>query len=547
MEIPPCSFHGPDRNPPGALEALLDSLDSWTALVEPDGTIRVVNGAWSTYVGPNPFVAGLGPGSDFQAVVQALAASPDGNLSIVALGLLAVLKGKVPRLRLEFPIKREITSWFGVLAGRSGGMVALHFTDLTDRMRIMQRLQKAENLFKATTEHALDLISVLDTDGHLVFTSHSHPKVLGYSEHDWKGLRLEDLIHPGDAPDYLRSIREAFRTGLSPFFEYRIMHKSGEWHFFEGRAAAIETSSSSRETVLLISRDITSRKSAELEKATMEVQLRQAQKLEAVGQLAAGIAHEINTPTQYISDNVRFLEEAFNSLCEILKEEGGLLEEATRDTALAGRAAGILQKIQAEDLDYLLSEVPKALEQSLEGLTRVSSIVKAMKIFSHPGAEGRMVVDLNQAVENTCLVARNEWKYVSDLETDLDPALPKISCFPGEVNQMILNLVINAAHAIEAVVGSSGAKGMIRVRTRLVGRNALLEVGDTGSGIPANIRDKVFLPFFTTKAVGKGTGQGLAIVHSVVVKHGGTVTFESEEGKGTTFSVRLPVDDPSAR
>jgi PAS domain S-box-containing protein len=527
--------------PTVVLEALLDSLDSWTALVDATGMLRVVNSAWACYAGCNPFVAKVGKGQDYLEVLKTLAASKDGNLAIVAMGLQAMFKGKVPRLRLEFPVKLEITSWFGVVAVRSGEMVVLHYSDLTERMRVMQRLHKAENLFKATSENALDLISVLDGQGATVFTSNSHQKVLGYSEQSWKGLSLDDLIHPDDSAGYLKAIHEAFAAGLSPFFEFRIKHKNGEWRTFEGRAAAIETAPASRETVLLISRDITSRKLAELERASMEVQLRQAQKLEAVGQLAAGIAHEINTPAQYITDNVRFLEEAFVSLSEILKEEGGLLNAATKDTALAGMASGVLEKIREEDLDYLLEEVPKAIQQSLEGLTRVTSIVKAMKVFSHPGVEGLQAVDLNQAVESTCIVARNEWKYVAELETSLDPKLPMVTCFPGEVNQVILNLIINAAHAIESVVGGSGLKGLIRVQTRLDEGWAEIQVSDTGTGIPEKIRDQVFVPFFTTKPVGRGTGQGLAIVHSVVTKHKGTVTFQTEEGKGTCFTVRLPL------
>lgn len=527
---------------PGALDAILDSLESWTAVLEPGGTIVLVNQAWADYAGPNPFVTGLACGDDFGAAIKALSSSTDGNVSIVALGLMAILRGKVPKLRLEFPIKQEdITSWFQVVAVRSGTLVVLHQLDLTDRMKVMQRLHKAETLFKATSEHALDLISVVDPEGNFVFTSHSHLKVLGYSELDWRGLQLQDLIHPEDRDEYARVLKASFKTSITPFFEYRILHKNGDWRSFEGRAAIIEHASSNRETALLISRDITSRKQAELDRASMEVQLRQAQKLEAVGQLAAGIAHEINTPTQYISDNVRFLEEAFSSLCEMLKREGGLLSQATQDTALTGGAAGLLDQIQREDLEYLLEEVPNALQQSQEGLARVTSIVKAMKVFSHPGTEGRVAMDLNQAVESTCVVARNEWKYVANLETDLDDELPKIVCFPGEVNQMILNLVINAAHAIEAANNGPTSMGLIRISTRCKGDWAVLEVSDTGTGIPAKIRDQIFVPFFTTKPVGKGTGQGLSIVHSVASKHGGTVGFDTEEGKGTTFTVRLPL------
>jgi two-component system, NtrC family, sensor kinase len=532
----------PDGVAADPLGALLDSLDTWTAIAGGAGRIEVVNGAWAAYEGPNPFVAGQEPGGDYGAQLQRVSASPDGNLSIVAMGLKAVISGKVPRLRLEFPIRREQgTLWFGVSAVRIGERVVFHYADLTERMGVMQRLHKVESLFKATSEHALDLISVVDASGNTVFTSHSHAKVLGFLDHEWKEVRFEDLIHPEDRELYRRTLKDAMKAGLSSFFEYRIHERGGRWLVFEGRAAVIDSNVPGQETVLLISRDITSRKQAEMEKASLEVQLRHAQKLEAVGQLAAGIAHELNTPTQYISDNVRFLEEAFGSLSEILKAEGGLLEEATRDTALAGRAQEVLSRVQAEDLDYLLVEVPRAIQQSLEGLTRVSSIVKAMKIFSHPGAGGQVALDLNQAVENTCLVARNEWKYVSELEMGLEPGLPAIVAYPGEINQMILNLIINAAHAIEAVVGGTGTKGRILVTTARDGEWVELGVEDTGSGIPEAIREQVFLPFFTTKPVGKGTGQGLAIVHSVVTKHGGTVDFRTEEGKGTRFRVRLPI------
>jgi signal transduction histidine kinase len=185
--------------------------------------------------------------------------------------------------------------------------------------------------------------------------------------------------------------------------------------------------------------------------------------------------------------------------------------------------------------------VPKALLQSKEGVKRVATIIQAMKIFSHPGSEGRSAVDLNLALENTLLVACNEWKYIANMETDLDPSLPMVECFPGEINQTFLNLVVNAAHAIQDVVGSSGDKGTIHIQTRCQDDWVEIRVRDTGPGIPEPIRDKLFLPFFTTKAVGKGTGQGLSIVHSVVAKHGGTVFFETVMGQGTTFIVRLPI------
>ncbi|GIX49666.1 MAG: hypothetical protein KatS3mg131_3877 [Candidatus Tectimicrobiota bacterium] len=282
--------------------------------------------------------------------------------------------------------------------------------------------------------------------------------------------------------------------------------------------------------LLLLGADITERK-------LLQSQLAQAQKLEAIGQLAAGIAHEINTPTQYVGDNLRFLRDAFADLLTLLDayQESGCGERQQELEALAARL----------DLPYLRQEIPVALEQALDGVERVATIVRAMKDFSHPGVEEKTPIDLNKALESTVTVARNEWKYVAELVLDLDPDLPLVPCLPGELNQVFLNIVVNAAHAIADVVGDgSQGKGTIRVSTHRDGDWVEVRISDTGTGIPEAIRERIFDPFFTTKEVGKGTGQGLAIAHDVVVKkHGGHLTFETEVGKGTTFIVRLPVGE----
>jgi NO-binding membrane sensor protein with MHYT domain/nitrogen-specific signal transduction histidine kinase len=289
--------------------------------------------------------------------------------------------------------------------------------------------------------------------------------------------------------------------------------------------------------VLVIGSDVT-------ERSALEVQLRHAQKLESVGQLAAGIAHEINTPTQYIGDNTRFLKDAFGDLQSLLVSYERLLAAATGNALSAETVQEVRAAVESVDADYLLKEIPKAIEQSLEGVTRVSRLVSAMKEFSHPGTKEKIALDLNHAIENTITVARNEWKYVADLETDFDPALPPISCHPGEFNQVTLNLIVNAAHAIADVIEKGGSgKGKIKIQTRDTPEWVEIRISDTGSGIPENVRGRIFDPFFTTKEIGKGTGQGLAIARSVIVdKHGGTIHFETQVGKGTTFIVRLPHD-----
>jgi signal transduction histidine kinase len=279
------------------------------------------------------------------------------------------------------------------------------------------------------------------------------------------------------------------------------------------------------------------------ERKQLERQLAQAQKLESIGQLAAGVAHEINTPVQFIGDNIRFLEESFGDLDQLLAVYAGMREAARSGRIDEAVIAGVEAREALADVDYLREEIPKSIAQSAEGVERIAAIVKAIREFSHPGAAEKAPVDLNRAVETTTLVSRNEWKYVADLQLDLAPGLPMVSCVRGEINQVILNLVVNAAHAIAEKTGGTAEKGQITVTTRADGEWAEVRVSDTGTGIPEKAQANVFNPFFTTKPVGKGTGQGLAIAHMVVVqKHRGTIHFETEPGKGTTFIVRLPIN-----
>ena len=279
------------------------------------------------------------------------------------------------------------------------------------------------------------------------------------------------------------------------------------------------------------------------EHKVLEEQLHQAQKLEAIGQLAAGIAHEINTPAQYVGDNAGFLQETWPVVNQILGLCLQLREESLAGAVAPDTIAELLRRTEEADPTYLLREVPQAIAQALEGVQRVSKIVRAMKEFSHPGSEDKSAIDINHAIETTIAVARNEWKYVADVQTDFADNLPPVPCFAGEFNQVILNLLINAAHTIGEVVGrDSGGKGRITVTTRCDGDWAEIRIQDTGAGIPEKIRARIFEPFFTTKQVGKGTGQGLALAHAVIVKkHDGQIWFESEVGKGTTFFLRLPL------
>ncbi|OGH94785.1 MAG: hypothetical protein A2X42_04305 [Candidatus Margulisbacteria bacterium GWF2_38_17] len=273
----------------------------------------------------------------------------------------------------------------------------------------------------------------------------------------------------------------------------------------------------------------------------LQGQLVQAQKLEAIGQLAAGIAHEINTPTQYVGDNTLFLRDSFNDMKTLINKYQELMNEMKKGAVPDSFVQEIEALTQKLDIDYLMDEVPRAIDQTLEGINRVSTIVRAMKEFSHPGSTEMVLVDINRAIESTITVSRNEWKYVSDLVTDFDNTLPLVNCFPGEFNQAVLNIIINAAHAIGDKVGDGDrGKGAISISTKGKETYVEIRISDTGMGIPGEIVDRIFDPFFTTKGVGKGTGQGLSIARSVIVdKHKGSIKVETELGIGTTFVIQL--------
>ena len=273
----------------------------------------------------------------------------------------------------------------------------------------------------------------------------------------------------------------------------------------------------------------------------LEAQLRQAQKLESVGSLAAGIAHEINTPIQFIGDNLNFLNDSFVMIEKILRLSQQV-ESCPHADSQSDTCRQLAARLEEANIDLLVSDIPEAVKQSLEGVQRVADIVRAMKAFSHPDTRDKNQVDINAALQTTLVVARNEIKYVAKVETDLAPDLPLVLGYAGELNQVFLNLLINAAHAIgEVAAEHKGGQGTITIKTWFESDTIHISIADTGSGIDAKIINRIFDPFFTTKDVGKGTGQGLAIARSAIVdKHAGKIWCESELGKGSTFYIDLP-------
>jgi signal transduction histidine kinase len=273
----------------------------------------------------------------------------------------------------------------------------------------------------------------------------------------------------------------------------------------------------------------------------LEDQLVQVQKLESIGQLAAGIAHEINTPTQYVGDNTRFLQNAFKDLSGLLEKYEELIEAVNAGTVEDDFIREVQEKVEEVNVEYLKNEIPTAIQQTLEGMELIAKIVLAMKEFLHPSTADKTAIDINKAIESTITLARNEWNYVAELVTEFDPSLPLVPCMPGEFKQVILNIIINAAQAIaDNMDDGSTEKGTITISTSSDGDWAEIRISDTGTGIPKSVRTRIFDPFFTTR---KATGQGLTISHAIIVEnHGGTLTFDTEVGKGSTFTIRLPIE-----
>lgn len=405
--------------------------------------------------------------------------------------------------------------------------------------RDMTRRKQDENALRqlsSAVEQSPVSVVITNLNGEITYVNPRFTDCTGYTFEEVRGQNPR-LLQSGRTPDSdYKHLWETITAGREWRGELCNKKKNGELYWEFAAISPIKDVNGKTTHFLAVKEDVTERK-------MMEGQLRQVQKLEAIGQLAAGIAHEINTPMQFIGDNTRFVREAWTSLDPLLSTVQSFSESKTSQAVSPDPLTQLRGIFEARDFGYIREEVPRALDQSLEGIDRVSKIVQAMKEFSHPGSDEKHLTDINKAISTTVTVARNEWKYVADVETILADNLGMVPCHAGELHQVLLNLLINSAHAIGEVVGNGGQnKGKITIRTWKDNDATNISIQDTGAGIPVEIGSRVFDPFFTTKAVGKGSGQGLALAYaSIVKKHDGRIWFESDGKKGTTFYIQLPM------
>lgn len=470
---------------------------------------------------------------------------PDDREAVLA-ELDAHLRGETPDFHRVLRLRHRDGSYRWVFStgqaidsgeGPTTRMVGCQI-DVTHRKKFEMELQKAHDTTAQLLAAVPSILISSTWDGRIGLWNQAAEQIFGLPPNKAAGLRLEDCPIGWDWSKVNEGIQTCRESGESVSLSILSFKTDRGAGFLEMQISPVSDTGNGEAGFLILALDVTERK-------RLQDELAQSQKLQSIGQLAAGIAHEINTPTQFIGDNLRFLQDVARNLESFVELFQELREKVRRVPELELELRSVEEQIKQMDLDFLLAEMPTSIRESLEGICRISRIVSAMKEFSHPGEHGMASADLNRLIESTLTVARNEWKYVAQLQLQLDPDLPPVQCNSSEFNQALLNMIVNAAQAIRSVRESESSMGTIAVSTQVRGDFVEVRISDDGPGIPADVLPRIFDPFFTTKEVGQGTGQGLAITHSIVVdKHHGRLHCESEPGVGTTFIIQLPLTEP---
>ncbi len=413
--------------------------------------------------------------------------------------------------------------------------------------RNLDKLRQSEETFSKLAEAALDAIVMLDPQGQVSFWNSAAAKIFGYSFEEIRPLKPETWLSCSGANDgteaedtncILRYIGNSESPLPGTTLELTSTRKSGETFPVEVAASSVKINGGWH--VICLIRDISQRKLLELQRQQVEQQLSQHHKMTALSQLANGIAHEINTPVQATLNNLSFLQEVFDDALDLINLQQQLVEAARQELPLQALIAACDKLAEDIDLPFVEQEVAQALSQSRDGAQQIGRIIRSMRVFATPDNPTPESYDLNKLIEDVVSVSRFHWHPVASLETELDDSLPQVEVFPGELHQALLNLLMNAAQAIEA--RGSTPPGLIRITTRRNGNLVEIAISDNGQGIAEEAKAHIFNPFFTTREVGQGSGQGLTLSHDIIVhKHQGALTFESQAGQGTTFILKLPL------
>ncbi len=403
-------------------------------------------------------------------------------------------------------------------------------------IRRKNRVQQEQGILITAIEHTAEAVVITDTIPRIIYVNPSFTTITGYSAAEVVG-KNPNLLQSGHlGREFYQDMWQTITSGNVWLGRFINRTKEGRIYQENATISPVKNREGAIVNYVCIKRDVT-------QELAIEQQLLQSSKLEAIGTLAAGIAHEINTPLQYVRDNTQFLEGACRDLFALHERYRRFCHTAAAGEMFAEEVAALTDFEEEIDLAFITEETTKAIRESLGGLQGIAAIVKAMKEFSHPGSPDKHPEDINQLIRSTVTVSRSEWKHCADISLALDQDLPSVSVFSGQIKQVLLNIIVNAAQAIASTTADSPEeKGRITIATSRETKCVRVVVSDTGTGMPKSVLDKIFDPFFTTKTVGKGTGQGLSMAYTAIVEgHGGTLSVTSEEGKGTDLILTLPL------
>jgi PAS domain S-box-containing protein len=406
--------------------------------------------------------------------------------------------------------------------------------------RVNEKIKETLDQFELIFNTSPDAATITNMRNGLIINVNDHFEIMtGYTKKEALGTTVIDLWkEPEKRKEFIRTLSD---SGGIENYETEFIHKNGR--IIDGLVSAKILKLGSVPHIIAITRDITNLKEGERERERLKIELSHSQKLQSIGTLAAGIAHEINSPLQFTNDNIDFIANSYQDIIKLVQTYKDLMMSCHTDQDKENARNTIFELEKKINLDFLTKEMPEALSQTKDGLARIRKIVNAMKQYSNMNLEEKKTADLNKTLENAEIITRNEWKYHAEVINEFDPELPFAECYEAELNQVFMNLIVNAAHATkDAVDQKLIEKGKITISTSHKDGKILITITDNGMGIPDKIKDKIYDPFFTTKDVGKGTGQGLAIAHKAIVeRHGGKIRFETEENKGTIFYIEVPV------
>jgi len=523
--------------------AVMDALPTAVAVVATSGVILATNLAWKRFaLESRGDASGSGVGTDYLAVCDSARGPGADDAALAARGLRAVLAGDREAFALEYDCdspteRRRFLMMVSPVASGAGAALVVHM-EITSRYLAELALAESEERFRSIFDQVQLGIFRLGTDGRIVDANRALCKIVGRPPDELEGsLRASlfddsvgDVAKSGPEP----GAKENNRVDGRRHSERRVRRPDGTVRVVRVNDVVVKNESGTSSAVVATVEDIT-------DTLQLAEDLRRAQEMQALGRLAGGIAHEINTPSQFISDNLSFLANSWPSIAGVLGASQ-LAAGALRSGHDPAEVAALLEaRLVEADLAFVESEVPIALSQSQDGVDRVATIVRAMKAFGHPDGDEPAPTDINNLISNTITVARNEFKYVADVASDFGP-LPSVMCYRGAVSQVILNLIVNGAYAVAESGELNGRRGLITIKTWLDRDQACIAVSNTGRGIPPDVLPHIFEPFFTTKPPGLGTGQGLALAWATIVeRHGGHIDVVTS-GAGTTFTVRLPVN-----